>query len=122
MPRILVVDDEQEVCDLLSRFLERNDYTVVTARTGAECLSIVERDSIDAVLLDLKMPGMTGLEVLRKLRTINPDLPVVMITGQTDEQTAKATLEEGAFDYIKKPLDFDYLQRTLYVRLAQQLL
>lgn len=122
MPRILVVDDEPEVRNLLARFFGRKNYTVLGAETGAECLAVLERDTVDAVLLDLHMPGMSGLEVLRKIHAMHPDLPVVMITGDTDEELAKATLKEGAFDYVMKPMNFDYLERTIYVKLAEQLL
>ena len=121
MPRILIVDDEQEVRNLLARFFGRKNYTVLAAETGDECLAILERDRVDAVLLDLHMPGMSGLEALRKIHAIHPDLPVVMVTGETDEDLAKATLKEGAFDYVMKPMNFDYLERTIYMKLAEQL-
>ena len=121
MPRILVVDDEPQIRDLLRRFFTKKNYTVVTAETGAECLAILKKEEIDAVLLDFAMPGMTGLEALQKIQALHPGLPVVMVTGETDEDLAKAMLEEGAFDYVMKPMNFDYLERTIYLKLAERL-
>jgi DNA-binding NtrC family response regulator len=122
MPRILVVDDEPEIRDLLRRFFTRKQYTVLTAESGAECLATLDRDEVDAVVLDLAMPGMSGMEVLSEIRAKQPDLPVVMVTGITDEELAKETLRQGAFDYVMKPMNFDYLERTLYIKLAEKLL
>lgn len=122
MPRILVVDDEPEVRDLLRRFFTRKKYTVLTAESGAECLATLERDEVDAVLLDVTMPGMSGMEVLARIHATRPDLPVVMVTGMTDEELAKETLAKGAFDYVMKPMNFDYLERTIYIKLAEKLL
>ena len=122
MPRILVVDVEPEIRDLLRRFFTKKNYTVVTAETGAECLAILKKEEIDAVLLDFVMPGVTGLEALQKIQALHPDLPVVMVTSETDEDLAKTTLEQGAFDYVMKPMNFDYLERTIYLKLAERLL
>lgn len=122
MPRILVVDDEPEVRDLLRRFFVRKKYDVLTAESGAECLATLDRDPVDAVLLDVAMPGMSGMEVLSKIHATRPDLPVVMVTGMTDEALAKETLARGAFDYVMKPMNFDYLERTIYIKLAERLL
>lgn len=122
MPRILVVDVEPEIRYLLRRFFTKKNYTVVTAETGAECLAILKKEEIDAVLLDFVMPGVTGLEALQKIQALHPDLPVVMVTSETDEDLAKTTLEQGAFDYVMKPMNFDYLERTIYLKLAERLL
>ncbi|MFQ5788957.1 MAG: response regulator [Acidobacteriota bacterium] len=121
MPQILVVDDEKEILDILTRFFTKKSYSVVTAETGEECLDILEKEKVDAVLLDIHLPGMSGLETLRRIHSTRPDLPVVMISAQDDEEVAKATLEEGAFDYVVKPLNFDYLERTVYLKLVQTL-
>jgi len=121
MPRILVVDDEKEVCTLLSRFFTKKNYQVRTAVTAEEAIRILETESMDAVLLDIVLPGMSGLEALSRIRTRWPGLPVVMVSGQDDEEVAKETLKAGAFDYVVKPLNFDYLERTIYLKLVERL-
>src|SRR3972149_3355873 len=121
MPRILVVDDEKEIRTLLSRFFTKKNYQVRTAVTAEEAIRILETESMDAVLLDIVLPGMSGLEALSRIRTRWPGLPVVMVSGQDDEEVAKETLKAGAFDYVVKPLKFDYLERTIYLKLAERL-
>ena len=121
MPRILVVDDEKEIRTLLSRFFTKKKYQVRTAETAEEAIRILERESMDAVLLDIHLPGMSGLDALSRIRARWPGLPVVMISGQGDEEVAKETLRAGAFDYVVKPLDFDYLERTIYLKLVERL-
>ena len=121
MPRILVVDDEKEIRTLLSRFFTKKNYQVRTAVTAEEAIRILETESMDAVLLDIVLPGMSGLEALSRIRTRWPGLPVVMVSGQDDEEVAKETLKAGAFDYVVKPLNFDYLERTIYLKLAERL-
>ena len=121
MPRILVVDDEKEIRTLLSRFFTKKKYQVRTAETAEEAIRILESESMDAVLLDIHLPGMSGLDALSRIRARWPGLPVVMISGQGDEEVAKETLRAGAFDYVVKPLDFDYLERTIYLKLVERL-
>ena len=122
MAQILVVDDEEAVRNILSRFFAKKEYKVLTADTSERAIAILEKEKVDAVLLDIHLPGLNGLETLRKIRASWPDIPVVMISGQQDEDVAKAALEEGAFDYVVKPLDFDYLERTVYLKLVERLI
>ena len=122
MAQILVVDDEEAVRNILSRFFAKKEYKVLTADTSERAIAILEKEKVDAVLLDIHLPGLNGLETLRKIRASWPDIPVVMISGQQDEDVAKASLEEGAFDYVVKPLDFDYLERTVYLKLVERLI
>ena len=121
MAQILVVDDEEAVRKLLSRFFAGKNYQVLTAETAEQGIVLLEKEKVDAVLLDINLPGTTGLEALRKIRASWPGLPVVMISGQQEEDVAKAALEEGAFDYVVKPLDFDYLERTIHMKLVERL-
>ena len=121
MRRILVVDDDVEIRTLLSRFFTKKKYEVRTAETAEEAIAILEGEDMDAVLLDIVLPGISGLDALAKIRASWPDLPVVMVSGQHDEEIAKETLRAGAFDYVIKPLDFDYLERTVYLKLVERL-
>ena len=101
--RILVIDDEAAIRDSLRMTLEYEGYEFVGAATGQEGLALAERDSPDLVLLDVKMPGMDGLEVLDHLRSMNDALPVVVISGHGTISTAVEATKKGAFDFIEKP-------------------
>ena len=104
-PRILVIDDESAVRDSLKMTLEYDGYDVMLAATGEEGVKLVEREAPDLVFLDIKMPGMDGLEVLQKLRHFVEVTPVVVISGHADISTAVEATKLGAFDFIEKPLE-----------------
>ena len=105
---ILVVDDLPANRDLMTRRLERSGFRVVTAASGPEALELVRRSPVDLVLLDIMMPGMTGLDVLRALRMTRATatLPVVMVTAKTDSEDVVGALSLGANDYVTKPVDY----------------
>lgn len=121
MPRMLIVDDEEDVRALLRRFFTKKNYEVRTAETAEEAMRILDSEAVDIVLLDIELPGMSGLVALRQVQAHWPDMPVVMISGQGEEGLARETLKAGAFDYVVKPLDFDYLERTVYWKLVDRL-
>src|SRR6476646_3496748 len=101
--RILVIDDEAAIRDSLKMTLEYEGYEFIGAATGQEGLALVEREAPDMVLLDVKMPGMDGLEVLERLRNMNESLPVVVVSGHGTISTAVEATKKGAFDFIEKP-------------------
>src|SRR5712692_5586487 len=103
-PRILVIDDEAAIRDSLRMTVEYEGYESIGAATGQEGLALAEREAPDLVLLDVKMPGMDGLEVLDRLRGINETLPIVVISGHGTIETAVEATKKGAFDFIEKPL------------------
>jgi CheY-like chemotaxis protein len=105
---ILVVDDLPANRDLMVRRLERSGFNVVAAASGPEALELVRRGNIDLVLLDIMMPGMTGIDVLRTLRATRSSaaLPVVMVTAKTDSEDVVEALSLGANDYVTKPVDY----------------
>jgi CheY-like chemotaxis protein len=105
---LLVVDDSTENRDILARRLRRKGFRVLEAASGPAALELVGRETVDLVLLDIMMPGMNGLEVLRILRETRPahDLPVVMATARSESEDMVVALELGANDYVTKPLDF----------------
>jgi DNA-binding response OmpR family regulator len=105
---LLVVDDNESNRDMLSRRLQRKGYRVLTAADGEQALALVADEHVDLVLLDIMMPGMSGMEVLHALRkTRSPvDLPVIMVTAKADSEDVVDALEEGANDYVVKPIDF----------------
>jgi two-component system, NtrC family, nitrogen regulation response regulator NtrX len=102
--RILVIDDEAAIRDSLRMILEYEGYEFFGAATGQDGLTIAERESPDLVFLDIKMPGMDGLETLQRLRAVDEALPVVMISGHATVTTAVEATKLGAFDFIEKPL------------------
>src|SRR5256885_1123373 len=101
--RILVIDDEAGIRDSLRMTLEYEGYDFLGAATGQEGLALVERETPDLVLLDVKMPGMDGLEVLDRLRAMNDAVPVVVISGHGTISTAVEATKKGAFDFVEKP-------------------
>jgi DNA-binding response OmpR family regulator len=105
---ILVVDDSRDNRELLMRRLEREGYDVIGAEEGREALAVVEKGGVSLVLLDVMMPGMSGIEVLQALREKHPaaELPVVMVTARTQSDDVVEALGQGANDYITKPVDF----------------
>ncbi len=103
-PRILVIDDEAAIRDSMRMILEYDGYEVITAATGEEGIAVIEREAPDLVFLDIKMPGMDGLEVLQKLRHLVEVTPLVVISGHATISTAVEATRLGAFDFIEKPL------------------
>ena len=101
--RILVIDDEAAIRDSLRMTLEYEGYEFLSAATGQEGLALAEREAPDLVLLDVKMPGMDGIEVLERLRNMNDQLPIVVISGHGTISTAVEATKKGAWDFIEKP-------------------
>src|SRR6476659_1329829 len=106
-PRILVIDDEAAIRDSLRMTLEYEGYEFSGAATGQEGLALAERDPPDLVLLDVKMPGMDGLEVLDRLRATTDAVPVIVVSGHGTISTAVEATKKGAFDFIEKPFASD---------------
>jgi two-component system nitrogen regulation response regulator NtrX len=112
-PRILVIDDEAAIRDSLKMTLEYQGYEVLTAATGEEGIAQVEREAPDMVFLDVKMPGMDGIEVLQRLRHVVDSLPIVVISGHGTVSTAVEATKLGAFDFIEKPPESERLLVTV---------
>ncbi|MBV7337259.1 sigma-54 dependent transcriptional regulator [Chloroflexi bacterium TSY] len=110
---ILVIDDENNMRWVLDRALQKAGYEVVTASRGDEGLRLFARYAVDLVLLDLKMPGMDGLSVLRELRQRNRQIPVLLLTAYATVPTAVEALKIGAIDYVRKPFDLEELQTKI---------
>jgi DNA-binding NtrC family response regulator len=102
--RILIVDDELGIRESLKLILE-NDYDISEATNGQECLEYLKQDPVDLVLLDIKMPKISGLDILKQIKSINPDIKVIMVTGYKSVETATKSIQTGAIDYIVKPFN-----------------
>lgn len=118
MARIMVVDDDSSVRRMLSQYLKSEGYDVLEAESGEQALSYARDSASDLILLDIEMPGIDGLETLRRLRREAPDSVVVMVSGINDEQRAVRSLEEGARDYIRKPFELQHLRAILQQQLT----
>ncbi|MFA6450883.1 MAG: response regulator [bacterium] len=106
---ILVVDDDLDICETVIEILKFENYDATAALNGPDALKSIKNEACDIVLLDLKMPEMDGLDVLREIKKIAPRLPVIIHSALGFDQTTQTTLREGAFAAIKKPIDFDLL-------------
>ena len=107
--RLLLVDDEESYVNVLSKRMTRRNFEVASALSGAQAIRILRKQDFDAVVLDLKMEDMDGIEVLKILKTMAPELPVIMLTGHGSETAAREGIGFGAFDYLTKPCDLDEL-------------
>jgi len=112
-PKILLVDDERSIRRTLRDILEMEKYEVDEAEDGLTCLVKVKQDKFDVVILDIKMPKMDGMDVMDRLAEVAPDLPVIMISGHGDIDTAVEAVKKGAFDFIAKPPDLNRLLITV---------
>ena len=108
-PKILLAEDEKTQRDLLEGFLKKEGFSVEAVANGREALQKIGKDFFDVVLVDYKMPELDGLQSLREIRRLLPDLPVVMMTAYGTVETAVASMKEGALDYLTKPIDLDEL-------------
>lgn len=107
--RVLLVDDEEDFRKTLARRLTKRGILSEQAGSGEECLSVLERNPVDVVVLDVKMPGMNGLEVLNLIKKRHPKSEVIFLTGHASTQDGVEGIKSGAFDYLSKPIEFDHL-------------
>ncbi len=113
MSKILVIDDEKSIRNTLKDILEYENHEVELAENGPSGLELFSQNSYEIVLCDIKMPDMDGLEVLAKINDINPEIPVIMISGHGNIDTAVDAIKKGAYDFIEKPLDLNRLLVTI---------
>lgn len=116
--RILITDDDEVSCRVFARALAREGYRAEWVRTGEEALTRVRAGGCDVLVVDMRMPGLTGLEVTRAVRKEQPSLPVVVMTAFGSMETAIEAIREGAFDYIAKPMNLEELRHTVARALA----
>ena len=105
--KVLLVDDEKDFVEMFSLRLEETGEHVKAAYNGMECLDTLDKTEIDVVILDIKMPGMDGIETLRELKKRHPLVEVILLTGHGAVDTAVEGMKLGAFDYLLKPADFE---------------
>jgi len=111
--KLLVVDDDDSVRDALQRFLTSRGYSVSDAASGKDALELVAADSYALMLLDVHMPGMTGVEVVPDALDLDPDLAILMLSAMTDATTAATCMQRGAYDYLTKPIELNDLSNAI---------
>jgi len=115
--QILIVDDESDVRDLLSKFLTRRGYVVSTVGDGEAAIEAIRETHPDIVLLDIRLPKVDGISVLKRLRDESDNVAIITMSGNADEDTARRSLELGAADFITKPFNLPYLETSLLAKL-----
>ena len=115
MSKILIIEDEEAIRRVLTKILkeENSSYDIFEASDGLLAIEFIKNQDFDLILCDIKMPKMDGLEVLEATKKIKPDIPIVMISGHGDLETAVETMRHGAYDYISKPPDLNRLLNTV---------
>ena len=117
--KVLIVDDDPEICALCSETLSAEGYQVTTSTSADEALEVSQHEEFDVILSDLRMPGTTGLELLRNLKSADPDQTVILFTGFSDMDIEVEAMKLGAFDSLPKPLILDELRLTVGKALRQ---
>jgi DNA-binding response OmpR family regulator len=115
--KILVVDDEDEIREFLTDYFEQKGFTVLQAVNGEEALRLVAKEKPSAVLLDITMPGMDGILALKKIRELDPNVGVLMVTSHHSESLMQQALGLGAYAYVLKPFDLQYLELVVVSRI-----
>ncbi|MFC1540373.1 response regulator [Gemmatimonadota bacterium] len=118
--RVLIVDDEEELTSALEERLNLRGFQARGVNTGAEALAWLEETPCDVVLLDVKMPGLGGLEVIKRIKNVYPQLEVILLTGHGSAQDAERGMELGAYDYLMKPLKIEVLAQLLVTAAARK--
>jgi len=111
--QILLVDDEKDFVEMLAARLTESGENVAAASSGQEALDKLKAEEYDVVILDIKMPGMDGIQTLRQIKSLSPLVEVILLTGHGSAQTAVDGMKLGAFDYLLKPADFEDLAEKL---------
>lgn len=113
--KMLIVDDEMEICNIFFDFFSPKGHQVSKATSGKEAIEKVKSEKPDLVFLDIRMPHMDGIEVLKQIKDIDKSIVVIMSTVLKDEKIAKQAVKLGAYDYVTKPLSFDYLEKAALI-------
>ena len=111
--KLLIVDDEAEICEFLKSFFEDRDFKVAVANDGAKALEQVALFQPEVVLLDIQMPGMDGLQTLKKIKEMHPRVKVIMVTAVETQEKIEEAMRLGADNYITKPLSLEYLEKDV---------
>ena len=110
---ILIIDDEPNICVLLEKFFKREGYKAYSAHHAEEAFKIIHTHHPDVIFLDIKLPEIDGIDILKTIKKISPEAIIVMISGHATENTARDSLYLGAFEYINKPIDLERVKELM---------
>lgn len=119
--RILCVDDEPFFLTVIEEQLAPKGYEIIKAQDGITAIRLLKEVRPHMVLLDIMMPGVNGIDTLKKMKAIDPSVGVIMVTSVTDIEIARQAVNEGAYDYVTKPINFDYLETTILIKFFKQI-
>ena len=119
---VLVIDDDPHIRTAIGKFLIARGHTVIEATNGEKGVEVVESQAVDIVITDVKMPGMDGFEVLRRVRSVAPEIEVIVITGVKESENAFRALRAGAFDFFSKPFKVEDLNAAIQRTVRYQVL
>ena len=111
--KVLVVDDEEDIVEVIQDRLEAYGFAVVTAGTGVEALKKLSMEKFDGIFLDIKMPGMGGVEVLEEVRKRDTKIPIIIVTSSSTKDSALEAMAKGANDYVLKPFEWEELKAKI---------
>ena len=120
--KVLLVDDEKEFLEIMSERMEARGMIVTTAETAAQALSIIEKESFDAIVMDFQMPGMDGMEALKLIKDKKPELQIILLTGYATVEKTVEAMKVGATDFLEKPADIEALTEKIKKAKAEKML
>ena len=115
--KILIIDDEITIANMIKDYLDLEGYQTFIALDPLRGIELAKKEKPDLIMLDVLMPKMGGLECLQKIRAVYPEAIIIVVSGLQNEGIAKEAIEQGAYDYITKPFDFQYLQSNILDRI-----
>lgn len=119
MKKMVVVDDEVEICEFLKLFFEERDFRVSAAYSGKQALAVIEQEKPNVVLLDVNMPDMDGLEVLKQIKAKKIKAKIIMVSAMETNEKIEEAMKLGADNYITKPLSLEYLEKDVQEKIEQ---
>ena len=117
---LLVIDDDPEMCNLLEKVLVREDYHVQTACRGDDALKLLRQKEFDLIISDLKMPGLSGIELIRQAKAASPETPIILITAFGNVNAYIEVKEIGTYEFINKPIKMQHLKRVIQKALQEK--
>jgi len=111
---VLIVDDEKEFTDTITKRLEMRNFTITSVYSGEAAIDVAKKIDFDVIILDVQMPGITGIDVLKKIKIKNPLTNVIMLTGEATVDNAITGMKLGAFDFLIKPVDTELLTQKIH--------
>lgn len=119
MFRLLIIDDDLSICDFLKSFFCQKGYKVFTANDGEQAVSVAKGERPDIILLDIKMPGSSGIEILQEIKKIDKNIKVIMMSAVDEQVVIELTAKYGAVDYITKPFSLEQLEQDVFTKVSK---